>query len=119
MEQRPIKEVEVVRGHCLGHMRGDVYPGEILKVGEDLSLEEATAKIVMGHVVAVPLEPEPPAPEEEAAPEDEAVEEEEEATPEGEAEGGLSTGDPVVDTRDPGEAKPPKKKSGGKKSRKG
>lgn len=97
--------IEIVRSHCLGGGRGDVYEGTVLNVPDDLPALEARTKIASGYAVETKpsaagrgnREPEVPAP------------------------GAVETRDPALDERDPEprppRRAPPKRKTGGKGAR--
>lgn len=94
--------IEIVKSHCLGGERGDVYEGTVLSVPEDLTAIEARSKITMGYAVEA----------------DSAAAGRGDREPEVSAPGAIETRDPTLEKRDPELArparKPPKQKPGGK-----
>lgn len=76
----------IVRSHCLGGARGDVFEGTVLKVPDDLPIAEARAKVAAGYAVKLPDDK--PA----------VVEIAEQENP---AAGAVETRDPALEERDP------------------
>lgn len=94
--------IVIVKSHCLGGGRGDVFEGTILKVPEELPIAEARAKIASGYAVKIPDDT--PG----------VVEIAEEDNP---APGAVETRDPALEKRDPDitpARTPSKRKAGGK-----
>lgn len=101
--------VEILKGHCLGGGRGDVFAGQVLEVPGDLTRNEAEAKIARGQAIAVGADGDPiEAPEEKTEAGEDGGEEEDE-----ERRGGVETRDPKPEHRDPPirrETKPKRKR---------
>lgn len=88
----------ILKSHCLGGGRGDVYEGTVLSVPEDLTAMEARSKVTTGYAAKLP---------------DESPGAVEIAEPEVSAPGAVETRDPALEKRDPEitpAGKPPKRK---------
>ena len=93
--------IEIVKSHCLGGGRGDVYEGTVLSVPQDLTAVEARSKITMGYAVEA----------------DSTAAGRGDRESEVSAPGAVKTRDPALEKRDPEVTRPrklPKPKPGGK-----
>lgn len=97
----------IIRSHCLGGARGDVFEGTVLKVPDDLPIAEARAKVAAGYAVKLPDDK--PA----------VVEIAEQENP---AAGAVETRDPALEERDPAvmpaSQRPPTPRPSGKGAKK-